>query len=354
MVRWTGVVLVGSALWWGGVALGQERAAGHGFVTGVSADSAPQGADVLENIVKLGTVTVQGRQPGPRLWRVTKGDHTLWVLATLSPLPNGLEWDSTAVVERVKASQAVLWLPSFSMGVDAGFFSKVYLGYKFLQVTRNPDGKTLKEVLPEATYARWAAVKPQLLGRNSRIERFRPIVAAEGLYGAALKKLGLSESKNVLETVRATAKESKIPLVVPELSVKAKEPKKLLALASRITLNGEIECLNATLDTLQNDLPVIRSNALAWAQGDVGGIHVERLRHRNQVCQDVFFGSELMRAVSVSDVESQVQTIWLNKATEALAKNRTTFAVLPFSNISGPRSYLKALENSGYTVIAPQ
>ena len=37
---------------------------------------------------------VAGVQPGPRLWRVRKGDHVLHVLATVSPLPSGMEWDA--------------------------------------------------------------------------------------------------------------------------------------------------------------------------------------------------------------------------------------------------------------------
>src|SRR5690348_2085441 len=33
----------------------------------------------------LQTVLVRGSQPGPGLWRVSKGDHTLWILGTLGP-----------------------------------------------------------------------------------------------------------------------------------------------------------------------------------------------------------------------------------------------------------------------------
>ena len=31
----------------------------------------------------LEEIMVLGEQPGPAMWRVTKGDHTLWIFATL-------------------------------------------------------------------------------------------------------------------------------------------------------------------------------------------------------------------------------------------------------------------------------
>src|SRR5690242_7710009 len=47
-------------------------------------------------------VVVSGEQPGPGLWKVTKGSHTLWILGTLTPLPQKMTWRSREV-ERVVA-----------------------------------------------------------------------------------------------------------------------------------------------------------------------------------------------------------------------------------------------------------
>ena len=38
-------------------------------------------------------ITVIGRYPGPPLWKVTRGEHTLWIFGDLSPVPKGLDWD---------------------------------------------------------------------------------------------------------------------------------------------------------------------------------------------------------------------------------------------------------------------
>src|SRR4051812_3098617 len=42
-------------------------------------------------------VVVEGKHEGPRMWRVTKGDHTLWILGTITPLPRKMEWQSDSV-----------------------------------------------------------------------------------------------------------------------------------------------------------------------------------------------------------------------------------------------------------------
>ena len=42
----------------------------------------------LASEAQLGEVLVVGKQPGPGLWRVSKGDHDLWIFATLTPCRN--------------------------------------------------------------------------------------------------------------------------------------------------------------------------------------------------------------------------------------------------------------------------
>ena len=34
----------------------------------------------------MAEVVVEGRHEGPRMWIVRSGDHTLWILGTISPL----------------------------------------------------------------------------------------------------------------------------------------------------------------------------------------------------------------------------------------------------------------------------
>ena len=42
-------------------------------------------------------VLVAGERAGPGLWKVRKGDHTLFLLATITPAPKKIEWRSREV-----------------------------------------------------------------------------------------------------------------------------------------------------------------------------------------------------------------------------------------------------------------
>lgn len=37
------------------------------------------------------TVVVEGRRPGPGVWKVSKDGHVMWVFGTYSPLPQKME-----------------------------------------------------------------------------------------------------------------------------------------------------------------------------------------------------------------------------------------------------------------------
>lgn len=59
------------------------------FSTSVYAES----VGVIEEVVVIGV------QPGPKMWRVNKGDHELWIFGTLSLLPKKMQWDSQAYLD---------------------------------------------------------------------------------------------------------------------------------------------------------------------------------------------------------------------------------------------------------------
>src|SRR3979490_1135870 len=50
-------------------------------------------------------IVIEGRHEGPRMWTVRKGDHTLWILGTISPLPKKMVWQPDAVQEVLRSTQ---------------------------------------------------------------------------------------------------------------------------------------------------------------------------------------------------------------------------------------------------------
>ena len=72
------------------------------------AATSPASADAPP-ITDLATMVVSGAQPGPGMWKVSKGDHVLWILGTLSPLPKKMEWVSGDVEDVIAQAQEVIW-----------------------------------------------------------------------------------------------------------------------------------------------------------------------------------------------------------------------------------------------------
>ena len=56
------------------------------LLLGVGVSQATQAPD---DSAPMEVVLVRGDQPGPALWKVSSGDHVLWILGTASPLPCG-------------------------------------------------------------------------------------------------------------------------------------------------------------------------------------------------------------------------------------------------------------------------
>src|SRR5690242_8623754 len=89
-------------------------------------------------------VVVSGEQPGPGLWKVSKGTHTLWILGTLTPLPQKMTWRSREVENVVAKSNEVIGQESVSPNI--GFFRGISLLPSLLRARYNPNGATLKDV----------------------------------------------------------------------------------------------------------------------------------------------------------------------------------------------------------------
>src|SRR5690349_16569476 len=88
----------------------------------------------------LETIVVTGEQPGPGLWKVSKDEHVMWVLGTLSPLPKRIEWRAAEVERRIGESKQVLLAPQVKMQANVGFFGRLALLPSLIGIRDNPGG----------------------------------------------------------------------------------------------------------------------------------------------------------------------------------------------------------------------
>ena len=91
----------------------------------------------------LQEIVVEGRHEGPRLWTVRKGDHTLWILGTISPLPKKMVWQPDAVRAVLRQTQEVVpaW-PTYGIGANPFTALRVYIEWRHLQ--KPPDNLPLQ------------------------------------------------------------------------------------------------------------------------------------------------------------------------------------------------------------------
>jgi hypothetical protein len=304
-------------------------------------------------VTNLEVTTVSGVMPGPGLWKVSKGDHALWILGTLSPLPRRMQWQSRELEDVISHSQQVLLSPSIKPKVDVGFIGKLFLLPSAYSARKNDNGATLQQVLPASMYARWLALKQRYIGKDRGIERWRPIFAAQKLYRDALKANDLSSSGGVQANIDALAKKYGVAETAIAYEVVIEHPHAAIKTFKSSGID-DVGCFGRTLDSVGHDMPAITARANAWATGDMQSLRKLPDSHRFGTCVDAITGADFARKLGFADAPARLETIWLDAARAALNTNRQTFAMLPIDQLLSVDGYLAKLKAQGYQVDPPE
>ena len=313
-------------------------------------NASPAGDDA--GIVDMDAVVVSGRQPGPGMWKVSKGDHVLYILGTLSPLPRRMEWVSDAVEGTIARSQAVIDPPAVKLDADVGFFRGLALLPSLLKARRNPDGRSLQEVVPPDLYARWTVLKARYIGHDGGVEKWRPVFAAQKLYEAAIDKSGLSQKDVVGRVVRKAARKHGVPRLDTTVEVKIADPKGALK-SFRETALADTDCFARTMVRIERDLDDMRARANAWAIGDVAALRDASFDSQYAACTRAFTQSALAERFGLGNLRARIAEKWLSTARKAIADNPVSFATLPIPLLIRPDGFIARLRKEGYTVEEP-
>lgn len=290
-------------------------------------------------------VVISGRYRGPRLWRVSKDGHALWILGTVSPLPKRMVWQTADIERLLRESQEVI--PAWpSVGIGFHPFTAVRLYALWRKAQTNPDHLPLKAVLPPDLYARFSALKLRFAPGDHRIEELRPILAARRLYDEALAASDLTPHNDIQRTVLALAKRKSIAVHRDKLLVK--DPLDVMRDLTQIPRSAEIACLQSVVTRLETDVGPMQARARAWALGDVALLR--RLPHTDNraTCLDAVSGSARVRTLV-----AQAQQDWMTAAAQALARNQSTVALQSMDRLLGPDGTLATLRRMGYRVEGP-
>ena len=297
-------------------------------------------------------MVVTGRQPGPGLWRVSKGEHEMLVLGTLSPLPAKMQLQTQEIAQTIARSQEVIRAPYITAGSDIGKFKALMLLPSLIGIKNNPDRKTLRDVMPSTLYARWQPFKQRFLGDDRDVERMRPLFASQELYRAAIKRSGMDHADPTAAAVTQAIEQHHPNVTVVKLELKIKDPRAAIRQVKAMQMD-DLACMERTLDRLGVDMEVLRLRANAWATGDVATLQANPVPNQYEVCMAAVSESAVGRQIGMADAQARLRGMWLDKAQAALARNATTFAILPMGEMLKPGGYLDALRGLGYEVEAP-
>jgi len=296
------------------------------------------------------TILVSGQRPGPGLWKVSKGEHVMWVFGTFDPLPKSFEWRSKEAERKIAQSQEYLGAPGMTIGL--GWNAVVALPF-MIGFKKNPDGATLKDVLPPDLYARWTPLKQKYFGNDDDIERERPVFVAQELYRRALVEAGLAKGQDVREVLGNLANKHKIKYTTTSLTTQIKEPTKV-AREFKKTVMEDVPCLAATMRSLETDIEAVRVRANTWAVGELDAIEKLNFDERESACNNAFFSSAITRLQpEILTMKQRSVEIWLAAAEKALENNTSTFALLSMKEVLSPQGALAKLKAKGYTVEKP-
>ena len=293
----------------------------------------------------LQEIVVEGQHEGPRMWKVRKGEHVLWVLGTISPLPKKMVWQPDAVREVLHQTQEVVpaW-PTYGIGANPITALRVYIEWRRLQ--KPPDNLPLRQTLPPQLYARVEALKARYDPKDTKLEGMRPMLAARQLVTRTLDAAGLAQHNEVQETVLKLAREAGVR--VHQDKLKIEDPVDVLKDVGKTPLDREVACLESVVTLLETDVPAMQERARAWALGDVDTLR--RMPHAadRMTCVTAVANTDRVRALI-----QRMQDNWLLAVEDGLNRNRGTLAVQSMDRLLGEQGALAVLRARGYSVEGP-
>jgi len=300
----------------------------------------------------LDAVEVTGVMPGPGLWQVRRDDHVLWIIGSLSPVPQRMQWRSEELDARLAEADAILNPPGVNLTTGRGRLHAMTLLPSVLGARKLPGNQTLADVLAPDLHARWTVLKAEHLGRDRGIERWRPVFAAQKLHGRVVERAALSFRSPVFDHVAETAKRLRIPRIPVLLKITIDDSRQ----AIREFKQGELDdvaCFERTLQRLEGDVALLSARAGAWATGDVDALRTLHDSDPSSACITAVMNSSVLRQRGVDDMLAQMQAQWVVAAEQVLGEHRTTVGVLPIAMLLAEDGVLAILAARGYLVLGP-
>jgi uncharacterized protein YbaP (TraB family) len=316
-------------------ACGWRPAAAIVFATGLMAGGLPAAAGRAdEPSPVMDELTVTGERTGPGMWHVHHGSASLWILGSMSPLPKGITWRSKQLEQILDGTGQIVVPKPFEIGIARVLW--LLITERSLLMVRG--GKRLKDVMPPELYARFALQRAKYTADSDKWERYRPIIAA------AFHQVGLSTRLDLGAAVRMLAKKHHVR--IEELKIAG--VRDVLDALKTMPLATENSCVEASLVTVEKDLPRLVDRARAWATGDV-----ERIARLHEPSEVDACRAALDEGAGASDLIALVRRTWLDSLEKYLRSGGVTVAVVNMDMLMEKGGLLDELRAKGYDIDSP-
>lgn len=283
---------------------------------------------------------VTGEHTGPGMWHVHRGTASLWILGSMSPLPKGITWRSKQLEQLLDGANQVVVQKPF----DIGIARVLWLLITERSLLMVGGGKRLKEVMPPKLHARFSVQRAKYTDDNDKWERYRPIIAAAFLQQAAFHQVGLSTRLDLGAAVRVLAKKHNVR--IDELKIAGVHD--VLDALKTMPPATENTCVDASLATVEKDLPRLVDRAQAWATGNI-----ERIDSLHELSEVDACRAALDEGTGASELIAQVRRTWLDSMEKYLTTGGVTIAVVNMDMLLEKGGLLDELRAKGYAIDAP-
>jgi hypothetical protein len=301
------------------------------------------GTNIDAQATDLEVVLVTGEQPGPALWKVSSGNHELWILGEVSPLPRKVKWRSKQFEKLLAYTQEVILHNSAT-------YMKGRQAAQMAHATDLPDGQSLGDLVSPELHRRIETVA-KIYGVSEPLDALSPPVVATRFANASLKTLDVRPFA-LQPTVETLAHKIKVRVTnysPPAVDIPFEE--QVLTVKNKATA---VCPLQRIVQVLEDGGSGLRRLANAWAVGDIDSLR--RLVAEYGIFTDGYRWSECsaLGQQQLSEYMSKRTASWLAEAERALRENRSTLAVVPMLELFEKDGYLAALRARGYEVVEPE
>lgn len=321
-----------------------------------AAEALPQTANPIEIVV------VRGRQPGPPLWRVTNGENVLYIFPTLSPVPEGIVWDTTRVAFVLEESQEVILAPDIEADFSVTMMLNpinLFRGARLRRtLSRNSDDETLEDVVPPELYARYQALRTRYFPREASSEPLRPVFAGPRLADRILREEGLESGATVTKQLdrlirrNGHLEETGIEVEMDLTGSFRSLANRAEALVASLSRDQELKCFEEQIRRMESELDAIKSRANAWAQGYIDEFRgIPLPGDDSDAC--LLMLAESSEFETIEQLRDELDRRWLAAVDRALANNASTLAVLDIVDLLREDGLVAELRARGYEVFEP-